>query len=317
MTRGSIPSRNGPWRILILAGGASAERQVSLDSGAAVAACLGHRGHRVQLLDPALEPLPSSNSGIDVILPLLHGTGGEDGVLQRELDQTGIPWLGSSAESSALTFNKSATRRALAAAGIPIAPGGSLFVDSSPSEVSRLVKTVGYPLVVKPAAQGSSIGVSIVQVEEQLLPALESAFAWGGEVLMEKWIAGREITVPVIDSVLFPAIEILPGRMWFDYEAKYCDEQTRYYPNPAGIPSELHRAVLRACVVCGVSAITRTDLRLAQDGSFCILEINTIPGMTSHSLVPMSISASGHDVAQVLEELLWKRLQHHAAGAAA
>ena len=317
MTRGSIPSRNGPWRILILAGGASAERQVSLDSGMTVAEALTRRGHQVQLLDPALAPLPATDSDIDVLLPMLHGTGGEDGCLQRELERIGIPWLGSSAESSALTFNKSTTRRVLATAGIPIAPGGSLFAGCSPCDVDQLVETLGYPLVIKPAEQGSSIGVSIVESVRQLQPALDAAFHWGDEVLLEKWIGGREITVPVIDGQLYPAIEILPERPWFDYQAKYCDEQTRYLANPAGIPAELCKAVVRACAVCGVSAITRTDVRLASDGSFCILEINTIPGMTSHSLVPMSIAAAGRDSAEVLEELLWQRLQPQAAGAAA
>lgn len=168
MTHRRILSRTGPWRILVLAGGASAERQVSLDSGTAVAECLARRGHHVRLLDPAHEPLPETHAETDVILPLLHGTGGEDGVLQRELDRIQIPWLGSSAESSALTFNKSAARRALISAGIPVAPGGSLFSGCSRSEVEYLVETVGYPLVVKPAAQGSSIGVSIVQSAEGL-----------------------------------------------------------------------------------------------------------------------------------------------------
>jgi D-alanine-D-alanine ligase len=309
--------RSDSWGVLILAGGSSAERQVSLESGHAAAAELTRRGHRVRLADPASVPLTAVCCGIDVILPLVHGTGGEDGVLQRELDQLGIPWLGSSAQSSALTFSKAATRRVLAEAGLPIAEGGSLLEGCSDAEVSQLVSRLGYPLVVKPSEQGSSIGVTKVSCPGELPAALETAFTWGREAVLERWIAGREITVPVLDGELFPAVEILPGRQWFDYQAKYEDEGTRYCVSPAGLPAGLPAAVQRACAVCGVSAITRTDLRLAADGGFCILEINTIPGMTSHSLVPKSILAAGRSVGEVLEELLWRRMQRAAAGAAA
>lgn len=303
-------------RILVLAGGTSAEREVSLESGQAVAQALLRRGHAVRILDPARTPL-SAATDIDIILPMLHGTGAEDGTLQRELEQLGIPWLGSSAEASALTFSKSAARQALAAAGLPVAPGFTATADANSAQIRQAAQSLGTPLVVKPSAQGSSIGITLVHSLDQLPGALEMAFRWGPQIVIERWIPGREITVPVIDGQLFPAIEILPARPWYDYQAKYRDLHTQYQPNPAGLPDALLPAVLRAVQVCGVSAISRTDLRLAPDGTFCILEINTVPGMTSHSLVPLSIAAAGRDPGEVLEMLLYRRLQPLPAGAAA
>ncbi len=320
-SRGSDPATSR-LRILLLAGGTSAERDVSLESGHSVARALSHRGHSVHLLDPACTPLSgitgnAAGTDIDIILPLLHGTGAEDGTLQRELEQQPIPWLGSSAAASALTFSKSATRKKLAMAGLPVAPGFTATADTPPTTVREHAEILGLPLVVKPSEQGSSIGISCVHDWGQLPDALRTAFHWGPEIVVERWIAGRELTVPVIDGQLFPAVEILPERPWYDYEAKYRDQQTRYQTAPAGLPNDLLPAVLQAVTVCGVSAISRTDLRLAPDGTFCILEINTVPGMTSHSLVPMSIEAAGQDVGEVLELLLWRRLQTPTTKAAA
>lgn len=306
----------GSLSILVLSGGGSAEREISLESGRAVAGALLRRGHAVRLHDPACTPL-SGLADIDVILPLLHGTGGEDGALQSELERLRIPWLGSSAAASALTFSKSATRRKLGEAGLPTADGFTACAGADQRVIALQAEALGLPLVVKPSEQGSSIGITIVSDMKDFPEALATAYRWGSEVIVERWIPGREITVPVIDGELFPAVEILPGRPWYDYEAKYRDEQTRYVTNPASLPAGLLEAVQRAVATCGVSAISRTDLRLAADGCFYILEINTIPGMTSHSLVPMSIGAAGREVGEVLEALLWRRVCAVRSGAAA
>jgi D-alanine-D-alanine ligase len=311
----SAPSRRG-LRVLLLAGGASAEREISLESGHAVADTLRRRGHFVSIQDPAEIPL-AFIPDIDVIFPLLHGAGGEDGTLQRELERSGIPWIGSSAPASALTFSKSATRQTLGSAGLPIASGFTVRLGTDTETMMRAAAPLGLPLVVKPSEQGSSIGITIVQALNDLPTALETAFRWGVEAIVERWIPGREITVPVIDGQLFPAVEILPGRPWYDYDAKYRDERTQYRTNPEGLPPALFSAVRRAVAVCGVSAISRTDLRLESDGRFSILEINTIPGMTSHSLVPMSVAAAGRELGELLEELLWRRLDSASTGAAA
>jgi len=303
----SLPDQ-GPLQIIVLAGGASAEREVSLDSGRTVAAALTALGHRVELLDPAECPLADFPVHGDVIVPMLHGTGGEDGTLQRQLESTGLPWLGSSPAASALTFNKAATRHLLLQAGLPVAAGCVLRKHQPLTAARQAAERLGYPVVVKPTEQGSSVGISLVQHPEQLQQALQAALAWGTDCLLEEYVPGREITVPIVDDTVFPAVEILPAGPWYDYAAKYSDESTGYRIAPPDLPPELLTTVQRACRVCGVTAISRTDVRLRPDGSFCILEINTIPGMTSHSLVPMSAASLGIGVGELLESLIRKRL---------
>jgi len=297
-------SQCGPLRIVVLAGGDSAERKVSLESGACVAAALKQRGHRVVQFDPAILALHEIPRSTDVILPMLHGTGGEDGILQRELERLGIPWLGSSAKASALTFDKVATREALANAGLPVPPGIALPHTASGESIRNASQQIGYPQVVKPAAQGSSVGISLVESELEIEAAASEALRWGEVFLIEKFIEGREVTVPVVNGQAYPVVEILPTARWYDYEAKYIDETTRYDVAPRHLPANLSEIVLAACKACGVTGISRTDLRVDSEGQAWILEINTIPGMTSHSLVPMSACARGIGIGELCEQLL-------------
>ncbi len=299
-----IMSQCGPLRIVVLAGGVSAEREVSLESGACVAAALKQRGHRVLQFDTAILALHEIPRSTDVILPMLHGTGGEDGTLQRGLGRLGIPWLGSSAQASALTFDKVATREVLAKAGLPVAPGLALHSTASGESIKNASRQIGYPQVVKPAAQGSSVGISIVDSEREIEAAAAEAARWGEVFLIEKFIAGREVTVPVINGVVYPVVEILPAARWYDYSAKYTDEKTRYEVAPKNLPANLNQIVLSACKACGVTGISRTDLRVDSAGKAWILEINSIPGMTSHSLVPMSARARGICIGKLCEQLL-------------
>lgn len=291
-------------RITVLAGGDSAEREVSLESGACAAKALQERGHEVLLFDPARRAISEIPRDTEVIFPMLHGTGGEDGTLQQRLEQLGIPWFGSSAAASALTFDKAATRRILANAGLPVAPGIALPHDAGKEQIHIASRRIGFPQVVKPAAQGSSVGVSIVDAESEVDHAAAEAARWSHIFLIEKFIAGREITVPVINGDIYPVIEILPAARWYNYSAKYTDESTRYQVAPDNLPANLSDIVLAACETCGVTGISRTDLRLDANGDAWILEINTIPGMTSHSLVPMSIRAHGQSVGELCERLL-------------
>lgn len=294
--------------VAVLFGGDSSEREVSLESGKNVGNALADRGHHVELIDTRETPPELISSCTDIILPMLHGTGSEDGALQERLGKLDIPWLGSSAEASRLTFNKIATRSALQAAGLPVPPGVALNRRSSPSLVLEAAKSVGFPLVVKPAEQGSSVGITLVHEKNELNDAVQAAIEWGPRFLIEQYIAGREVTIPALDDYAFPAVEVLPQGTWFSYQAKYHDQATRYSVSPGNLPRNLDALVLRACQICGVAAISRTDLRIDDDGNCWILEINTIPGMTSHSLVPMSAGSLGISIGELCEQMLLKKL---------
>ena len=293
-----------PLSVIVLAGGSSAEREVSIDSGRCVAEALRGRGHAVELFDPAEQLLSSLRGRTSIVLPMLHGTGAEDGTLQEQLTELGLTWVGSSAAASRLTFDKIATRKALQNAGLPVADGIAIDVGMSPDVVRREAGGIGFPLVVKPAEQGSSVGVSIVRSESELDQALASAFHWGPRAVIEEFVAGREITVPVVDGRVLPLVEILPARDWYDYDAKYSDDRTGYRVHPSGLPPGIEALVTQACDVCGVTGISRTDLRVTSAGRCCILEINTIPGMTSHSLVPMSAKAMGLSLGALCEQVI-------------
>ncbi len=289
-------------RIAVLAGGTSPEREVSIDSGRCAANSLRLLGHSVTIIDPAEQTLDQLlPESFDVILPLVHGTGGEDGSLQRQLDKLNVPYAGSSAEASALTFDKVRTRDRLESCGLRVPPGRVVRPETTFAECQRFAEQLRFPVVVKPAAQGSSVGVSVVSAAGELRTALELARSLGAVVLMEQYIPGRELTVPLIDSRLLPPVEIRPAGTWYDYHAKYLDSQTQYDVNPANVSAEVCEAAGKACEVCGVAAICRVDLRVDPSGLCWILEINTIPGMTSHSLVPMSAAAVGLSTGQLCE----------------
>jgi D-alanine-D-alanine ligase len=274
-----------------------------------VAAALEARGHDVVLMDPAASSWNDLPPRTDIILPMLHGTGAEDGTLQRQLDALGVPWVGSSAAASELTFDKVATRAALCAAGLPVPPGLGISASEDVAAVLTSAERLGWPVVVKPSRQGSSVGVSIVRSARELPAAWSEARKWDSEVVLEQYIAGREVTVPFVDGLALPVIEILPARAWYDYDAKYNDDATSYRVSPSGLPEGITGLVRRAIEVCGVSAISRTDLRVDRQGRCWILEINTIPGMTSHSLVPLAARAAGWSLGELCEQVLWRRLQ--------
>lgn len=336
-----------PLNLVVLYGGRSAERSVSLESGANVADALRARGHRVQLVDtqfglplslltgtPVLTGTPSGrvpdDIDVDLVIPMVHGTGGEDGQLQKQLERLGLRYLGCSPEVSALTFNKVRTQQRLQQCGLPTPPSVCVRTATASASNTRdhsfsacdlamemVLRHPGLPVVVKPAEQGSSIGVSIVRDEAMLRPALELAFQFGDECLIEQYIPGREITVPVLDGIALPCIEICPAGSWYDYTAKYQDDATKYIINPAGVPVGLIETAQRACHCCGVTGIARVDLRMSPEGRWYVLEINTIPGMTSHSLVPMAVHALGRNLGEFLEECVLRELMRDSIDRAA
>lgn len=297
------PQNRGGLNVVVLCGGDSAEREVSLDSGRCVCDALRSLGHEVQQIDPVRMTVDWERlSACDIVFPMLHGTGGEDGVLQRKLESLGIPFVGSDSAASALTFDKVATRQRLRLAGLPVADGFVVEPSHSIPEAEATARRFGLPLVVKPAAQGSSVGVSIVRDLIAVGPAIRLARGFGEVVLIERYIAGRELTVPVIDGEVFPAIEICPAGEWYDYRAKYEDCGTCYVVGPANIPPLLTSIAMESCAACGVTGISRVDFRVTSAGECFVLEINTIPGMTSHSLVPMSAAARGLSMGQLCEQ---------------
>ena len=326
-------------KIVVLLGGNTSEREVSLRTGAGVARALTTLGHDVALLDTgtgqflkdpdhamalgagpaplhAAGGLPArrGEQGLDVyvrsiprtadlVFIALHGGAGENGTLQALLDLAGIPYTGSGVLSSALAMDKVMSKRIFKVEGIPTPewverwapedPAAAWNVEISAEEISRLG---GYPLIVKPNEEGSSVGITVVKSAAELKPAMEEARRYGRLVLVEQFIDGRELTVGVIGQRALPVVEIIPTAGWYDYEHKYTSGASRY-ECPASLPpavaEELFALSLRACRALRTSGVARVDFRLGKDGVAHCLEVNTVPGLTELSLVPKAAQAAG------------------------
>ena len=279
-------------KIAVLMGGPSAEREVSLKSGTAVANALATTGAKVVPID-IMETKFSIPANVDVVFVALHGTFGEDGTLQRILEDGGIAYTGSSPEASARAFDKVAAKTEFLAAGIPTPKYEVL--DRAQTDLHRLA-LLGFPLVVKPSRQGSSVGVSIVQAEVDLEEACQIARRYDNRLLVEQFIAGRELTVGIVDGHALPVIEIHPKHDFFTYEAKYTKGQTDYLvpaPLEKSVEAQVKMLALRAHDCLGCRDLARVDLILAEDGELFVLEVNTIPGFTETSLVPQAARAAG------------------------
>lgn len=293
-------------RIVVIAGGDSAERAVSLESGAAVTAALRDRGHEVTQLDLCDSSLTEIRPETDIVVPMLHGTGGEDGALQTSLNELGLLYTGSSADSSALTFDKSLTTQRLRQTGLPVAE--SVVVKRAGDAAAAKLFADAGAVVVKPVCQGSSIGVSIVRQSVQLSTAIALALEYDRRCLVEAYVPGRELTVAILNGHSLPAIEIQPADTetscdpgWYDYTSKYHDDRTQYLFEDSELGAVLGRLAVRACHVCGVAGLARVDFRVDPAGAPWILEINTIPGMTSHSLFPMAARRAGLSLGALIE----------------
>lgn len=298
-------------KVLVLAGGNSAERNVSLQSGSTVALALTFTGKYIaDLRDPAeFNLLTSDCSQWDIAFPMVHGTGGEDGVLQRQLGRIGLMYVGSNAEASELTFDKIRTNQLLSQHGITVPPEIVLQKNDMAADNHNAIIKLGLPVVVKPPRQGSSIGVSIVQTAEQIAAALSLAFEYDEECLVEQYIDGAEVTVTVIDGKAYPAIEIRPATEWYDYDSKYADNRTQYIIDTDNTFQTASDIAVKACEICGVTGIARVDVRIDTLGGTYLLEVNTIPGMTSHSLVPKSAAAAGLSMSDLCDLAIQNRLQ--------
>lgn len=292
-------------RVGVLMGGRSSERQVSLDSGAGVLAALQSRGIDAEPLDglPALiEALAAKR--IHRVFNVLHGRDGEDGVVQGLLAAYGVPGTGSGVLASALTMDKAMTKRVFDAAGLRSCPWG---IAATREDAEALLARLGLPLIAKPVAEGSTVGVGRITEPGQLAAAWAAARAHG-PVLLERLIEGHECTVAILGDEALPPIRIVPEGGFYDYHAKYIADSTRYLVPTGlgtGIDDTLKQMALEAFRACGCAVWARVDFMVDHAGVAWLLEVNTVPGMTSHSLVPKAAAAVGIDYA----ELCWRILE--------
>jgi D-alanine-D-alanine ligase len=300
------PSRS--WRVALLAGGDSEERAVSLQSGAAVQRALLSRGHAVMHLDPQLVDVHEVDwRGFDVAFIALHGRFGEDGQIQQILEREGIPYTGSPAVASRLAFSKSAAKERFQQHGVPTPHYTLIHYSDDLDRLRRIASSMGFPIVVKPDTQGSSIGVTVIDRLEQVEQAAAACFRYDSFGLMETAIRGTEWTVAVLDRHVLPAIQIETPHAWFDYVAKYHSGATQYrfdYTVPPATVRQIEAAGLAACQVLGTRGLARVDLRVDEDGQPWVLEVNTVPGLTDHSLAPKAAARSGISFADLCEQMI-------------
>ncbi|MBI5937943.1 MAG: D-alanine--D-alanine ligase [Betaproteobacteria bacterium] len=281
-------------KVGVLLGGKSAEREVSLMSGGAVLAALKRQGVDAHGFDPAEHSLADlERAGFERVMINLHGRGGEDGSMQGALALMGIPYTGSGIQASALGMDKWRSKLVWQAAGLPV-PDYALLTAGS--DFAAVEKQLGLPLFVKPANEGSSVGISKVKQAGGLRAAYESAAKHDPLVLAERFMSGGEFTCAILGDTALPVVKIVPATEFYDYEAKYFRDDTQYLC-PCGLPAEQEQAMQdlarQAFAVLGCRGWGRVDVLLDADGTPYLLEINTSPGMTDHSLVPMAARAAG------------------------
>ncbi len=291
----------------VLLGGFSSEREVSLMSGGAVAGALEAAGHAVRRVDVG-EGFASGGAellaGSGLAFVMLHGEFGEDGEVQRLLDGWGVAYTGSGPEASRAAMDKVQSKGVFERKGITTPRWRACEQGADPDE---LAAGFGLPLVIKPAASGSSLGVSIVTRKADVPAALAEAGRHRGATLAEKFIAGREVTVGILGPEALPVVELVPRRGFYDYEAKYSDGAGTEYLCPAPLEAGTAQAVqaeaLAAHRALGCRGFSRVDMRLSEAGRPYVLEVNTIPGFTSHSLLPKAAAARGITFTQLVESI--------------
>ncbi len=296
---------NGFGRVAVLMGGRSAEREISLKSGAMVLAALRKGGVDAHAFDPrdqGLEQLIAQK--FDRVFIALHGRFGEDGTVQGALEYLGIPYTGSGVMASALAMDKWRTKLLWQAAGVSTPPYALLSRDS---DFAGVVARLGLPLMVKPAREGSSIGMSKVTSVETLEAAFELAAQYDSVIIAEKFVEGMELTAGILGAEALPLIRLETPRVFYDYQAKYFSDDTRYLC-PCGLPQaqeeSLQAAALAAFQLLGCSGWGRVDIMLDARGQPYLLEVNTIPGMTDHSLVPLAARARGMSFEDLVVRIL-------------
>jgi len=299
-------------RVAVLQGGTSAEREVSLMSGAAVSTALATAGFTVTRIDTAEPGWLRQIEGVDVVFNALHGPGGEDGVIQGALKVLGIPCTGSGVLGCALAMDKQRSKQLWLGAGLPTAAFTPLTGDT---DWQAVIATYG-KVFVKPVYEGSSVGMAPADSADSLQAAWRAACHYSPEVFAEQFIDGPEYTVAVLGDRALPSIRLEPKNEFYDYEAKYLSDETVYHC-PSGLDASgearIGRLALAAFHALGCSVWGRVDIMRDADGGFYLLEVNTIPGMTSHSLVPMAARAAGMEMPALVRrivELSLAEVQH-------
>ncbi|BBE86850.1 D-alanine--D-alanine ligase [Haemophilus influenzae] len=296
-------------KIAVLLGGTSAEREVSLNSGKAVLEALLKQGYNAHPIDPKEYNVANlKKDGFNRAFNILHGRGGEDGTMQGLLEQIGLPYTGCGVMASALTMDKMRTKMLWKAFGLPVADMAVVTRETfSQLDPQAVVAKLGLPLMVKPSLEGSSVGLTKVKAVDELKSAVEYALKFDNTILIEEWLAGDELTVPVLDNQVLPAIRIVPEGEFYDYEAKYISDNTQYFC-PAGLTPEREQAlailVKRAYDAVGCRGWSRIDVMCDAKGNFRLVEVNTNPGMTSHSLFPKSAASVGISFEQLVVKIL-------------
>lgn len=302
-------------KVAVLMGGWSSERQVALWSGEAVLNALRARGVDAHGVDANRERLFGLGSeGFDRAFNVLHGTGGEDGTVQAVLDLLGMPYTGSGVLACALAMDKLRSKRIWKSEGLPT-PDWRLL--RSVDDAIQAAQDFGYPFFIKPSEEGSSVGVSKVKTADDVLPAFHSARGDEGAriVMAERFVGGGEYTCAILDGRALPTIRIEPDGEFYDYNAKYLSDNTRYHC-PSGLPADLEREIQAICLqafqALGARGWGRVDFLLDEQQRPWLLEANLVPGMTSHSLVPMAAAAVG----MPFEQLCWRILETTLAASA-
>lgn len=300
-------------KVAVMMGGSAAEREVSLNSGNAVYRALQTQGIDATAIDVTGSPIDAlAGRKFDRVFNIIHGRGGEDGVLQAVLATMGLPYTGSGVMASALAMDKLRTKLCWQGAGLPTP---RWFLLSGEHDIDTCINALGFPVIVKPAQEGSSIGMSKAHNREELVAALKTASQYRCEVYAEQWIQGQEFTIGVLDGEALPAIRLETPHTFYDFDAKYRANTTQYHC-PCGLSPERERELqalaLRACQTVGVAGWGRVDAFIDDSGRMQLIEVNTVPGMTDHSLVPMAAKAVGIS----FEELVWRILETSLAGTA-
>jgi D-alanine-D-alanine ligase len=298
-------------KVAVLMGGTAAEREISLTSGNAVYRALQANGIDAVAIDVVGSPIEAVSAvNVDRVFNIIHGRGGEDGILQAVLEVMELPYTGSGVMASALSMDKLRTKLCWRGMGLATP---NWFLLEGPQDINHCIAALGFPVIVKPAQEGSSIGMSKANSRDELVAALELALQYRCAVYAEQWVQGCEYTVGILDGEALPAIRLQTPNVFYDFDAKYRANTTQYHC-PCGLPpereQELQALAVKACQGLDVNGWARVDVFIDDAGRSQLIEVNTVPGMTDHSLVPMAAKVAGIS----FEELVWRILETSFAG---